>query len=111
MDINLFWFVTLGVFLVFTLLDNSGSVEGAALGMEGKWAIHPSQIELAHQVFTPAEKEVERARRILVAMEEAAREGRGAVALDGRLIDAASIRQAQVMVDKAEQIQKSMAAR
>jgi malyl-CoA/(S)-citramalyl-CoA lyase len=62
-------------------------------------------------VFTPAEKEVERARRILVAMEEAAREGRGAVALDGRLIDAASIRQAQVLVSKADQIEKSLAGR
>ena len=83
----------------------------AALGCEGKWAIHPSQVELANQVFTPPESEVDRARRILVEMEKAATEGRGAVALDGRLIDAASIRQAQVMVDKAEQIQKSMAAR
>jgi malyl-CoA/(S)-citramalyl-CoA lyase len=83
----------------------------AALGVEGKWAIHPSQIELANQVFTPAEKEVERARRILAAMEEAAKEGRGAVALDGRLIDAASIRQAQVLVDKVNQIEQQMAAR
>jgi len=78
----------------------------AALGVEGKWAIHPSQIELANQVFTPPESEVNRARRILIAMEEAAREGRGAVALEGRLIDAASIRQAQMLVDKAEQIGK-----
>ena len=83
----------------------------AALGVEGKWAIHPSQIELANEVFTPAEKEVERARRILAAMEEAAKEGRGAVALDGRLIDAASIRQAQVLVDKVSQIEQQMAAR
>ena len=83
----------------------------AALGVEGKWAIHPSQIELANQVFTPADTEVDRARRILVAMDEAAKEGRGAVSLDGRLIDAASIRQAQVMVDKAAQIEKSLAAR
>ena len=83
----------------------------AALGVEGKWAIHPSQIELANQVFTPPAAKVDRARRILVAMEEAAKEGRGAVALDGRLIDAASIRQAQVMVEKADQIEKSLAAR
>ena len=83
----------------------------AALGVEGKWAIHPSQVELANQVFTPPAAEVDRARRILIAMEEAAKEGRGAVALDGRLIDAASIRQAQVMVDKADQIEKSLAAR
>ena len=83
----------------------------AALGVEGKWAIHPSQIALANQVFTPGEAEVDRARRILAAMAEAATAGRGAVALDGRLIDAASIRQAQVMVDKAEQIQRSLAGR
>ena len=83
----------------------------AALGVEGKWAIHPSQVELANQVFTPPDSEVDRARRILVAMDEAAKEGRGAVSLDGRLIDAASIRQAQVMVDKADQIASSIAAR
>jgi malyl-CoA/(S)-citramalyl-CoA lyase len=83
----------------------------AALGVEGKWAIHPSQIELANRVFTPGEAEVKRARRILDAMAEAARAGRGAVALDGRLIDAASIRQAQVMVDKADQIQRALAGR
>lgn len=83
----------------------------AALGVEGKWAIHPSQIELANQVFTPAGEEIDRARRILVAMDEAAKEGCGAVSLDGRLIDAASIRQAQVLVDKADQIEKSLASR
>ncbi len=76
----------------------------AALGCEGKWAIHPSQIALANEVFSPSEKEVERARRILAAMEEAAREGKGAVSLDGRLIDIASIRQAQALVAKADQI-------
>jgi len=83
----------------------------AALGVEGKWAIHPSQIELANSVFTPAGEEIDRARRILTAMDEAAKEGKGAVSLDGRLIDAASIRQAQVLVDKADQIETSLAAR
>ncbi|HHC72115.1 MAG TPA: CoA ester lyase [Thiotrichales bacterium] len=77
----------------------------AALGGEGKWAIHPSQIELAHQVFTPSPEEVEQARRILQAMEQAAAEGKGAVTLDGAMIDAASIRQAQVLVDRMEQIE------
>lgn len=76
----------------------------AALGCEGKWAIHPSQIELANEVFTPTEVEVERARRIVEAMEAAAREGRGAVSLDGRLIDAASIRMAENVLAKAEQV-------
>ncbi|MCU7795720.1 MAG: CoA ester lyase [Candidatus Thiodiazotropha sp. (ex Myrtea spinifera)] len=78
----------------------------AALGGEGKWAIHPSQIELANQVFTPGEAEYERACRIVSSMEEAAAEGRGAVSLDGRMIDAASIRQAQVVIEKMAQIER-----
>jgi malyl-CoA/(S)-citramalyl-CoA lyase len=76
----------------------------AVLGCEGKWAIHPSQIGLANEVMSPAEKEVERAKRIIEAMKEAEKQGKGAVSLDGRLIDYASIRQAQVLVDKAAQI-------
>ena len=76
----------------------------AVLGCEGKWAIHPSQIALANEVMSPSEAEVSKAKRILEAMEAAAREGRGAVSLDGRLIDYASIRQAEVLVQKAEQI-------
>ncbi len=76
----------------------------AVLGCEGKWAIHPSQIALANQVNSPSEAEVTRAQRILDAMEQAQREGKGAVSLDGRLIDIASIKQAEVLVKKAEQI-------
>ena len=76
----------------------------AVLGCEGKWAIHPSQIDLANEVNSPSEAEVTKAKRILEAMEQAQKEGKGAVALDGRLIDIASIKQAEVMVKKAEQI-------
>ena len=76
----------------------------AVLGYEGKWAIHPSQIELANEVFTPSAAEVDKARRILAAMQQAAREGRGAVSLDGRLIDLASIRMAEVLIAKADAI-------
>jgi malyl-CoA/(S)-citramalyl-CoA lyase len=78
----------------------------AVLGCEGKWAIHPSQVALANDEFTPPAREVERARRVLTAMEQAKREGRGAVALDGRLIDIASIRQAEALVKKAEAMPK-----
>jgi malyl-CoA/(S)-citramalyl-CoA lyase len=85
----------------------AAGLRAAVLGCEGKWAIHPSQVALANEVFTPAPKEVERARRILAAMEQAKREGRGAVALDGRLIDIASIRQAEALVKKAEEIGKA----
>ncbi len=77
----------------------------AALGGEGKWAIHPSQIALANEVFTPSEAEVTKARRILEAMARAAKEGKGAVTLDGAMIDAASIKQAEVLVKKVEQIE------
>jgi len=76
----------------------------AVLGCEGKWAIHPSQIALANEVYSPSEAEVTKARRILEAMAQAQKEGRGAVALDGRLIDIASIRQAEVLVAKARQV-------
>src|SRR5215210_8781523 len=72
---------------------------GAAMGIEGKWAIHPSQIALANEVFTPPPAEVDRAKRILEALEQAAGEGRGAAQLDGRMIDAASARMAQVVVE------------
>ena len=76
----------------------------AVLGYEGKWAIHPSQIALANQVYTPSEAEVTRARRIMQAMDEAAKAGKGAVSLDGRMIDIASIRMAEALLVKAEQI-------
>jgi len=76
----------------------------AVLGCEGKWAIHPKQVPLANQLFTPDAKEIDKARRILAAMEAAKASGQGAVALDGRLIDIASIRQAEALVRQAERI-------
>jgi len=79
----------------------SAARRAAVLGYEGKWAIHPSQILLANEVFTPTAGEIDRAQRIVAAMDAAAREGRGAVSLDGRLIDLASIRMAQSLLNKA----------
>lgn len=79
---------------------------GAALGIEGKWAIHPTQVDLANEVFTPPPTEVEKAKRILSALDEAAAQGKGAAALDGRLIDAASARMANNVVEVAEAIAK-----
>lgn len=76
----------------------------ATLGMVGKWAIHPKQIALANEVFTPSESQVREAREILAAMEKAKGEGAGAVTYKGRLIDLASIRQAEVIVRQAEMI-------
>ena len=82
----------------------SAARRAAVLGFEGKWAIHPSQIALANEVFTPDAREVERARRIVTAMEVASRKGLGAVQLDGRLIDIASIRMAENLLKKADAI-------
>ncbi|UGS37330.1 HpcH/HpaI aldolase/citrate lyase family protein [Capillimicrobium parvum] len=76
----------------------------AVLGYEGKWAIHPSQIALANEVFTPDPALVEKTHRIVEAMRDATASGRGAVSLDGRLIDAASIRMAENLLAKLEQI-------
>ena len=77
----------------------------AALGCAGKWAIHPSQIGLANEVMSPSEAEVTQARRILKAMADAAEQGLGAASLDGRLIDLASVRQAEVIITIADQIE------
>ena len=84
---------------------------GAALGIEGKWAIHPSQIELANEVFSPLPKEVERAQRILVALKEAEAQGKGAASLDGKMIDAASEKMARNVLVMSEAIKAAEAAR
>jgi malyl-CoA/(S)-citramalyl-CoA lyase len=76
----------------------------ATLGMVGKWAIHPRQVALANQVFTPSPEQVAEAREILAAMEKARAEGAGAAVYKGRLVDIASIRQAEVIVRQAEMI-------
>jgi malyl-CoA/(S)-citramalyl-CoA lyase len=77
----------------------------AVLGYEGKWAIHPSQITLANAVMSPPEKEVTRAKRVLGVLAEAAKAGKGAAQLDGRMIDAASARMAENIVKTDEAIQ------
>ncbi|MEL6101591.1 MAG: L-malyl-CoA/beta-methylmalyl-CoA lyase [Pseudomonadota bacterium] len=77
----------------------------ATLGMVGKWAIHPKQVALANAVFTPSEEAVTEAREILAAMEKAKANGEGATVYKGRLVDIASIKQAEVIVRQAEMIQ------
>ena len=77
----------------------------AAIGIEGKWAIHPSQIDLANEVFSPPEKEVIKAKRILEELKKAAKEGKGAAQLEGRMIDAASARMAENIVNIDKLIQ------
>jgi malyl-CoA/(S)-citramalyl-CoA lyase len=79
----------------------------ATLGMVGKWAIHPKQIALANEVFTPSAEAVAEAEEILAAMEKAKAEGAGATVYKGRLVDIASIKQAEVVVKQAKMIAAS----
>lgn len=88
----------------------SASRRAAAMGFEGKWAIHPTQIDGINRIFSPDAAEVEKARRVVTAMEEAARQGKGAVQLDGRLVDIANIRMAENLIAKAKAIE-TLAAR
>jgi citrate lyase subunit beta/citryl-CoA lyase len=83
----------------------------AALGCEGKWAIHPSQIELANEVFSPPQAEVDRARRIIKALRQAEAQGKGAASVDGKMIDAASERMAQTVIAMDEAIRAAATSR
>lgn len=76
----------------------------AVLGMVGKWAIHPKQVAIANEVFTPSAEQVAEAREILAAMAEAKAKGEGATVYKGRLVDIASIKQAEVIVRQSELI-------
>ena len=80
------------------------ALRSATLGMVGKWAIHPRQVALANEIFTPSEAAIAEAREILAAMEEAKARGEGAAVYKGRLVDIASIRQAEVIVRQSEMI-------
>ena len=76
----------------------------ATLGMVGKWAIHPKQVAIANEVFTPSDAAVAEAREILAAMEAAKAKGEGATVYKGRLVDIASIKQAEVIVKQSEML-------
>ena len=77
----------------------------AAMGLEGKWAIHPSQIDLANEVFSPTKIEVNRSIKILEEINKIAKVGKGVAQLDGRMIDAASARMAKNIVSIYDLIQ------
>jgi malyl-CoA/(S)-citramalyl-CoA lyase len=82
------------------------ATRSAILGCEGKWAIHPSQVALCNEIFTPPKREIDHAEAILAAMKDAQSKGLGAVSLNGVLIDAASIRQAEAVVAQMDLIKK-----
>lgn len=82
----------------------AGAKRAAALGCEGKWAIHPSQIAMANDVFSPPEAEVTKAQRIIEELRAAEAAGKGAASLDGKMIDAASEKMARNVIDVAQAI-------
>ena len=72
-----------------------------SLGFDGKWCIHPGQVEIVNEVFSPTEREVEWAEKIVSAYEEANAAGSGSISVDGQMVDAASIKMAQNTLDLA----------
>jgi citrate lyase subunit beta/citryl-CoA lyase/malyl-CoA/(S)-citramalyl-CoA lyase len=80
------------------------AVTACALGFDGKWAIHPDQVETINTVFSPAPEDIDRARRILDAYDAAMAEGRGAVSVDGRMVDQATVRLAQRLWERARHL-------
>jgi citrate lyase subunit beta/citryl-CoA lyase len=75
--------------------------EAASLGFNGKWAIHPAQIDIANHVFSPTEAEIERAKRNLEAYRDAESRGLGATSVDGQLVDAAHVKLAEAVLIQA----------
>jgi citrate lyase beta subunit len=85
--------------------DNEGlqrsAVMAGALGCDGKWAIHPNQLEDINRIFSPSTEDIDRAITILLAAKTAKQQSRGAIAVDGRMIDRATVRLAQRLYDQA----------
>ena len=75
--------------------------EGRAIGYQGKMCIHPSQVLLAHQVFSPSDEELDRARRLLAAYEEAERAGEAAIVFEGEMVDEPMARRARAIIAAA----------
>ena len=73
-----------------------------SLGMNAKSAIHPNQIEVINKVFTPTEKEIEYATRVLIARDEAFKKGLGVFSLDGKMVDKPVIERAEKVIEKAK---------
>lgn len=75
-----------------------------SLGFVGKWAIHPTQVDAANEIFGPTQQEIAHAQRLVEALERAGAEGKGAATLDGNMIDMANARQARRILAQAERI-------
>jgi len=76
--------------------------QGAGFGFSGKQVIHPNQIQVTQEAFTPSEKMIEEARRIVETFEASQKEGKGAYALDGKMIDMPLLKNAQKVLERAK---------
>jgi citrate lyase beta subunit len=81
-----------------------GAAMACALGYDGKWAIHPDQIDIINQTFSPSPEDIERARKVLDAHRQATRQGLGAVAVEGRMVDQATVRLAGLLWEQARHL-------
>ncbi|MFZ7127774.1 MAG: HpcH/HpaI aldolase/citrate lyase family protein [Desulfobacterales bacterium] len=77
-----------------------------ALGCDGKWAIHPDQVDPINRIFSPSDEDIERARRIIEADEAARSEGKGAVDVEGRMVDQATVRLARKLYEQARHLKR-----
>ena len=84
-------------------LERSAAMS-ASLGFDGKWVIHPGQIETVNAVFAPSREDLARAEKVIKAHEAALKKGRGAVAVDGRMVDNATNRLARQLWDTARHL-------
>jgi malyl-CoA/(S)-citramalyl-CoA lyase len=78
----------------------ASAARARSLGFDGKWAIHPSQIDLANEAFSPSEKTVAWAERISAAMQEASDKGLGAISIDGELVDLAHLKMTDNILER-----------
>ena len=81
------------------------AVMACALGCDGKWAIHPSQIDVINEVFTPSQEEIALAAKVIKANAQAQSEGKGAIAVEGRMVDQATVRLATILWEQAKYLQ------
>ena len=81
------------------------AIMASALGCDGKWAIHPSQIDVINEVFTPSQEEIALAAKVIEENAQAKTEGKGAVAVEGRMVDQATVRLATQLWEQAKYLQ------
>ena len=84
------------------LRENCGAAR--KYGFRGKFAIHPTQIEIINEAFSPSADEVEHARRVVATFEEAEKAGRGSTSLDGKVIDVPVVRRARALLEQAQSV-------